>query len=500
MAPAYDQPDSPLDAPPRDGAAVHPGRARRARRPGPIRDREHVRGRGPRPPRRARRPSRAAPTCAAGSSSSTRSWRRPPAAHAPAGIEVLCADAGTTASYAGAVPADLVLVCGVFGNITDADMMHTIDDAADAVRAGRDRDLDAPPPPARRDAARTPAVRARTGSTRSRSTRPKARCSASAMHRLTARAAARSDPTACGCSTSSAIDALDDACPQCGFSYDVGRAEITPWLRSDARAFVERLAAFDDAAARTRPEPDVWSPLEYACHVRDMLRVQTERVQLAQREIDPIVRADGPRRARRSRIATTSRIRPWSPRSSSPRPTRSRRLLDGLDDAGWAAHGRLQLSRARAANRRVDRASTRRTSSCTTAATSRRVMIGHLRVAAHGARVHHLAVVVVDVPGRETLQRLLERDAALEPRQRGAETEVDAVAERDVATEIARSTSMRSGSANMRSSRFAAPVSSATFESFGNRPCRASRPAASPTDPGSPTAPPTAGSPRPRSG
>src|SRR5207237_8121026 len=46
---------------------------------------------------------------------------------APAGIEVLCADAGTTSSYRGAVPADLVLVCGVFGNVADADMMRTID-------------------------------------------------------------------------------------------------------------------------------------------------------------------------------------------------------------------------------------------------------------------------------------------------------------------------------------------------------------------------------------
>jgi len=43
------------------------------------------------------------------------------------GVEVLGADAGTTSSYRAAVPADLVLVCGVFGNVTDADMMRTID-------------------------------------------------------------------------------------------------------------------------------------------------------------------------------------------------------------------------------------------------------------------------------------------------------------------------------------------------------------------------------------
>jgi hypothetical protein len=43
-----------------------------------------------------------------------------------AGLEVLQADAGTTASFAGAAPADLVLVCGVFGNISDADIERTV--------------------------------------------------------------------------------------------------------------------------------------------------------------------------------------------------------------------------------------------------------------------------------------------------------------------------------------------------------------------------------------
>lgn len=42
-------------------------------------------------------------------------------------VEVLVADAGTTDSYVGAVPADLVLWCGVFGNITDHDIRATVD-------------------------------------------------------------------------------------------------------------------------------------------------------------------------------------------------------------------------------------------------------------------------------------------------------------------------------------------------------------------------------------
>lgn len=47
-------------------------------------------------------------------------------AAAPPGIEVLHADAGTTAAYAGAVPADVLLLCGVFGNIDHHDVKRTV--------------------------------------------------------------------------------------------------------------------------------------------------------------------------------------------------------------------------------------------------------------------------------------------------------------------------------------------------------------------------------------
>ena len=45
---------------------------------------------------------------------------------APPGVEVRVADAGTTTAYADACPADVFLACGVFGNITDADIARTI--------------------------------------------------------------------------------------------------------------------------------------------------------------------------------------------------------------------------------------------------------------------------------------------------------------------------------------------------------------------------------------
>jgi hypothetical protein len=50
------------------------------------------------------------------------------AAHAAglAGVEVVAADASVTDVYAGAVPANLVLLCGVLGNISAADIANTI--------------------------------------------------------------------------------------------------------------------------------------------------------------------------------------------------------------------------------------------------------------------------------------------------------------------------------------------------------------------------------------
>jgi hypothetical protein len=43
------------------------------------------------------------------------------------GLEVIEADAGYSDAYLGAAPADLVLACGIFGNIPDADVKTTVE-------------------------------------------------------------------------------------------------------------------------------------------------------------------------------------------------------------------------------------------------------------------------------------------------------------------------------------------------------------------------------------
>jgi hypothetical protein len=54
------------------------------------------------------------------------------------------------------------------------------------------------------------------------------------------------------------------------------------------RAVATLLSALDRPDARQRPEPQVWSPAEYACHVRDMCRVFGARLALMRATTDPL--------------------------------------------------------------------------------------------------------------------------------------------------------------------------------------------------------------------
>jgi hypothetical protein len=78
---------------------------------------------------------------------------------------------------------------------------------------------------------------------------------------------------------------LDRPCPECGFDASVvARAEIAQLIRENA-------AFWSDALTRdgveSRPAPDVWSPTEYACHVRDVHRVFAGRLELMLTQDDP---------------------------------------------------------------------------------------------------------------------------------------------------------------------------------------------------------------------
>lgn len=53
-----------------------------------------------------------------------------------ADVEVVVADAGTTSAYVSAVPADVVLVSGVFGHVPEADIRRTIHSLPSLCRSG----------------------------------------------------------------------------------------------------------------------------------------------------------------------------------------------------------------------------------------------------------------------------------------------------------------------------------------------------------------------------
>lgn len=76
---------------------------------------------------------------------------------------------------------------------------------------------------------------------------------------------------------------MTDPCAGCGFTYDLRQAEAAGDEIRATAAEVVALLCNSDAGVRRRARPDVWSALEYACHLRDVLLVQRERVLAARR-------------------------------------------------------------------------------------------------------------------------------------------------------------------------------------------------------------------------
>ena len=74
-------------------------------------------------------------------------------------------------------------------------------------------------------------------------------------------------------------------CPECGFDPAmVHPTAVAGQIRSDAADWVGRL---NEPRVRTRPQPTVWSTLEYGCHVRDVHRIFNHRVRLMLTEDEP---------------------------------------------------------------------------------------------------------------------------------------------------------------------------------------------------------------------
>ena len=78
---------------------------------------------------------------------------------------------------------------------------------------------------------------------------------------------------------------LDERCPDCGYdAAAVDPAGIGAAVRDKAQGWLAVLAQPD---ATERPDDHTWSPLEYACHVRDVNRKFTERLTLMLEQDEP---------------------------------------------------------------------------------------------------------------------------------------------------------------------------------------------------------------------
>ncbi|MFE7796740.1 DinB family protein [Nocardia sp. NPDC057440] len=70
-------------------------------------------------------------------------------------------------------------------------------------------------------------------------------------------------------------------------------ARAVPELARGHAAEYATLLRGDHEELRRRARPEVWSPLEYACHMRDVLLAQRERVLLTRREDRPTAQSMG---------------------------------------------------------------------------------------------------------------------------------------------------------------------------------------------------------------
>jgi hypothetical protein len=79
---------------------------------------------------------------------------------------------------------------------------------------------------------------------------------------------------------------LEKPCPECGFDATaIPRGGIGAAVRSATAGWP---AVLRRPGVRDRPDPSTWSPLEYACHVRDACRIFAGRLELMLTQDDPV--------------------------------------------------------------------------------------------------------------------------------------------------------------------------------------------------------------------
>jgi hypothetical protein len=82
----------------------------------------------------------------------------------------------------------------------------------------------------------------------------------------------------------------DHSCPTCRLAYaDLGVDRCLVLVGESTTALADLLPGLAEEALRRRPRPGVWSPVEYACHVRDVLLTFAVRIHRGVREDRPVL-------------------------------------------------------------------------------------------------------------------------------------------------------------------------------------------------------------------
>jgi DinB family protein len=130
-----------------------------------------------------------------------------------------------------------------------------------------------------------------------------------------------------------------DRCEECGFVYEaIARGDVPDVVRALATRYGAVLDETEDDVLREHPIADMWSALEYCCHVRDVFRVQRERVLLALAEDEPAF-ASMRREERVVEEHYNDQRAAQVAREVTDAAESFARTLETLDDDGWQRTG-----------------------------------------------------------------------------------------------------------------------------------------------------------------
>ena len=146
--------------------------------------------------------------------------------------------------------------------------------------------------------------------------------------------------------------AISRPCTECGLDMaSVPRGEFAALLRATSAMWRDQLSAAPEP--RRRPDPAIWSMLEYGCHVRDVLLLTNYRLELMLGTDDPLYPSWD-----QDAAAISDRYNEQDPADVAEALHAAADVvaatLDGLSEVQWRRAGHPR--RRRAVHRRVIRA------------------------------------------------------------------------------------------------------------------------------------------------